>query len=68
VHDRAIPSIKAGELLVRVEAVALNSVDWKIQKYGAFITEYPTILGSDGAGIVEEVGAGVSGFAKRDRV
>jgi len=68
VHDRAIPSPKAGELLVRVEATALNPVDWKIQKYGAFITEFPAIVGSDAAGIVEEVGAGVNGFAKGDRV
>lgn len=57
-----------GELLVKVEATALNPVDWKIQAYGIFIEEYPTILGTDAAGLVEEIGEGVTGFTKGDRV
>ena len=57
-----------GEVLVRVEACALNPVDWKIQSYGIFIEEYPAILGVDLAGVVEEVGDGVENLKRGDRV
>ncbi|KZT22238.1 GroES-like protein [Neolentinus lepideus HHB14362 ss-1] len=57
-----------GELLVKIEATALNPVDWKIQKYGFFIEEYPAILGTDSAGTVAALGKGVTGFAVGDKV
>lgn len=60
-----------GELLVRIEACGLNPIEWKIHTYGSagpVPKSYPTVLGSDIAGVVEEVGEGVSGFAKGDRV
>ena len=57
-----------GELVVKIHASALNPVDWKIQAYNFFITEYPAILGTDSAGTVEAVGEGVQNFAKGDRV
>ncbi|KAK7448451.1 hypothetical protein VKT23_013713 [Stygiomarasmius scandens] len=59
-----------GELLVKVQASALNPVDWKIQEYGWFVPddEYPAIMGIDIAGDVEDVGEGVTGFEKGDRV
>ena len=63
-----VPRPGAGDLLVKVEAAALNPVDWKIQKHGIFIEKYPAVLGSDFAGIIEEVGEGVDGFSKGDRV
>lgn len=63
-----IPKPGPGELLIKVHAAALNPVDWKFQKYGFPIEKYPTVLGSDGAGSVEEVGEGVQGFMKGDRV
>ena len=49
-------SAAKGELLVKVEAAALNPVDWKIQ---SFLNDFPAILGSDIAGDVEDVGEGV---------
>lgn len=53
----------------KVIATALNPVDWKIKVLGlAFVEEYPAILGSDSAGIVEEVGEGVTKFKVGDRV
>ncbi|KAK6833546.1 hypothetical protein PG987_008240 [Apiospora arundinis] len=55
-RDSASPA--AGELLIKVKAVAINPVDWKIQDYGAFISEWPTVLGEDLAGEVIEVGRG----------
>jgi len=53
------PMLQAGEVLVQVKAAALNRRDhWiTIGKYAGI--QYPTILGSDGAGIVVEVGDGV---------
>jgi zinc-binding alcohol dehydrogenase/oxidoreductase len=53
------PSLQPGEVLVQVKAAALNRRDYwiTIGKYAGI--KYPTILGSDGAGIVAEVGEGV---------
>ena len=59
-----------GELLVKVEATALNPFDWKVQAYGAFdmVDTYPTVLGWDMAGNVVRIGEGVHAFAIGDRV
>jgi zinc-binding alcohol dehydrogenase/oxidoreductase len=53
------PTPGAGEVVVQIKAAALNRRDYwiSIGKYAGI--KYPTILGSDGAGIVTEVGAGV---------
>lgn len=67
---RSIPVSRPspGQLLVKIHAAALNPIDWKIQKRGAYITEYPVILGSDIAGTVEALSMGVEGFSIGDRV
>ncbi|KAJ3516573.1 hypothetical protein NLJ89_g1039 [Agrocybe chaxingu] len=57
-----------GELLIKIRSAALNPLDWKIQKYGIYVEEFPAILGQDIAGEVEEVGEGVTDFKKGDRV
>src|SRR5476651_2917961 len=56
------PSLQAGEVLVQVKAASLNRRDYwiTINKYAGI--KYPTILGSDGAGIVAEVGNGVNAY------
>ena len=58
----SVPVPKPGkdEVLVKIYSSALNPVDWKIQKYGWFVEEYPTILGMDIAGEVVQLGEGVS--------
>jgi zinc-binding alcohol dehydrogenase/oxidoreductase len=50
------PKLSAGEVLVKIKAAALNRRDYwiTIGKYAGI--KYPTILGSDGAGIVDDVG------------
>ncbi|KAF6765854.1 chaperonin 10-like protein [Ephemerocybe angulata] len=63
-----VPKPKKDEVLVKIQSVALNPCDWKIQKYGILVTTFPAILGSDIAGDVVEVGEGVSNFAVGDRV
>ena len=66
---RDIPIPGAGDLLVEVHATALNPVDRKIQADGpAFIQEYPAILGTDCAGVIKEIGEGVTGFVVGDKV
>jgi len=51
------PTVGPGEALVQIKAAALNRRDYWITvgKYAGI--KYPTILGSDGAGIVAEVGS-----------
>ncbi|KAJ3510388.1 hypothetical protein NLJ89_g4708 [Agrocybe chaxingu] len=66
--ENKTPSPGPGDLFVRIESVGLNPVDWVIQKYGLFIENFPAIIGTDIAGVVEAVGEGVTGFKKGDRV
>lgn len=68
ISERPIPQLEPGELLVKVQAAGLNPVDWKIQATGFLVESYPAVLGSDVAGDVEQVGEGVEGWAKGDRV
>jgi NADPH:quinone reductase-like Zn-dependent oxidoreductase len=57
--EKEKPTAGAGEVVVQIKAAALNHRDVWIQ-YGRYFTkEYPAILGSDGAGVVTEVGEGV---------
>lgn len=62
VDDHREPRPGEGQVLVRTEAAALNHLDlWVGRGLPGFDLVYPRIGGSDGAGIVEEVGEGVDG-------
>jgi NADPH:quinone reductase-like Zn-dependent oxidoreductase len=67
---RPIPG--PGQLLVRVRAAGVNPVDWKrrtgYRPVGAPAPDLPAVFGSEAAGVVEEVGEGVDGFAAGDEV
>lgn len=70
-EDFADPSPSAGEVLLRVHAVSLNPIDWKMRSGAAkerFPLSFPAILGRDVAGIVSKLGEGVEGFKVGDRV
>ncbi|MGD9056167.1 MAG: quinone oxidoreductase [Desulfobacterales bacterium] len=59
---------KAGEALVRHEAIGLNFID-VYHRTGIYpLPELPAVPGMEGAGIVEAVGEGVSEVAVGDRV
>lgn len=61
----------AGEVLIRNHAVAIQPLDTKIliAGYGpAAQLNYPAVLGTSGAGIVEKLGEGVQTLAVGDRV
>jgi zinc-binding alcohol dehydrogenase/oxidoreductase len=66
-EDAPRPEPGAGEVLVRLRASALNHLDVWIRK-GLPSVPKPRILGADGAGVVESLGAGVSGFEPGQRV
>jgi NADPH:quinone reductase-like Zn-dependent oxidoreductase len=62
---------RAGEILVKNHAVAVNPVDWMIQYLGKRLfswIEYPFVLGSDLAGEVVAVGSDVTHVKVGDRV
>jgi NADPH:quinone reductase-like Zn-dependent oxidoreductase len=56
------------EVLVRVTAAGVNPVDWKTRSGGGFLREPPFTIGWDVAGVVEEVGFGVTWLSPGDRV
>jgi NADPH:quinone reductase-like Zn-dependent oxidoreductase len=74
--ETGVPSIGAGNVLIRVRATSVNTPDW------ATVAGVPSILrlgvglrrpkrpvrGSDIAGVVEAVGEGVTGLARGDEV
>jgi NADPH:quinone reductase-like Zn-dependent oxidoreductase len=73
------PEPRPGEVRVAVHAAGVNPVDWKMRSQGPlrlaarFIRVFrgprgPVILGVDFAGVVEAVGARVTGFQPGDRV
>lgn len=68
VRTRDIQKPGPGEVLVKIHATALNPVDWKIRAFNILDYTYPAIVGRDSAGTVEEVGDGVVGLAKGDKV
>lgn len=57
--DRPMPAAGPGEVLIRLQAAALNHRDVFIQEGLYPAIKLPVILGADGAGIVAEVGEGV---------
>ena len=63
-----VPKPEPDEVLVRIEAAALNPVDWKIQQFGIIVTKYPAIVGSDAAGVVVQAGSDVTNLSVGDRV
>ena len=66
-EDAPDPEPGPGEVLVRLRASALNHLDVWIRK-GLPSVPKPRILGADGAGVVEALGDGVSGFEVGERV
>lgn len=62
------PEAKGHDLLVRIEAIAVNPVDTKVRAPKEDVEETPRILGWDAAGVVEAVGEKVTLFEPGDEV
>jgi zinc-binding alcohol dehydrogenase/oxidoreductase len=60
-EEVADPAPGPGEVLIRLRASALNHLDVWIRK-GLPSVPKPRILGADGSGVVEALGAGATGF------
>ncbi|MGL5808513.1 MAG: NADPH:quinone reductase [Nocardioides sp.] len=69
--ERPIPQVAGHEVLVRLHVAGVNPTDWKFRR-GAGPDQpapYPEVTpGQDGAGVIDAVGASVSGLAVGDRV
>ena len=60
-EDAPRPKPQAGEVLVRVHAVGVNPIDWKVREgemKDFWPHKFPLILGWDLSGVVEELGPG----------
>ena len=69
IEDLSTPQPKAGEVLVRVVAAGVGPWDALIREnQGGVKSDFPITLGSDIAGTVETLGAGVTQFKKGDAV
>ncbi len=65
------PELQAGEVLIHVHAAGVNPADWKIRQglLKDFLPmQFPYTPGLDLAGVVEEVGPGVTAFQKGQAV
>jgi NADPH2:quinone reductase len=70
-EDLPTPRPAPARLLVRVQASSVNPVDAGIaggHLRDMFPHEFPVLVGRDYAGVVEQVGADVSGYTTRDAV
>ncbi len=68
--DMPVPPVVAGHVLIKVMATSVNPLDCKLRSgaYAHLVTAFPAILQGDVAGIIEEVGEGVTQFAVGDEV
>ncbi|KAJ5156448.1 hypothetical protein N7492_009251 [Penicillium capsulatum] len=71
VEPAEYPSPEAHEILIKNHVIAVNPVDWQMQKKGTKMfawMKFPHVLGSDVAGEVVEIGSQVTRFKVGDRV
>jgi NADPH:quinone reductase len=70
-EDIALPPPSAGEARVRHTAIGINYSDINVRRGGFYIArplQFPVILGNEAAGVVENVGPGVTDVKAGDRV
>jgi len=61
------PQPKAGEALVRIEAAGVNFIDVYVRT-GQYKASFPATIGTEAAGVVEEVASDVTGVRPGERV
>ncbi len=66
-EDVEVPAPKEGEARIKHTAVGLNYID-TYHRSGLYPVPMPAIIGSEGAGVVEAVGPGVTDLKAGDRV
>jgi NADPH:quinone reductase-like Zn-dependent oxidoreductase len=68
VRDADISEPGEKEVLIKVYACAIQPADAKVAKLAMVAVEYPAVLGSPVAGVVEKLGPGVTQVAVGDRI
>ena len=71
VGETPVPTPGPLEVLVKIEATALNPIDWKVTggpRFSAIISKYPHVCGFDGAGVVQRVGSEVASLVEGDNM
>jgi NADPH:quinone reductase-like Zn-dependent oxidoreductase len=69
VDDWPFPQLqRPNDVLVRIEAIGLNPIDWKSVDFGFAIPTLPAVNGRDLAGSVIEIGPDVKHFKIGDKV
>jgi NADPH2:quinone reductase len=67
-HDLPVPEVKPGEALVKMHASGINYIDVYFRSGAYPAPHFPLVLGMEGSGIVESIGAGVTNVEVGDRV
>ena len=65
--DVPVPSPKAGDVLIRLTAIGINYID-TYHRSGLYAVPLPFVPGTEGAGVVETLGEGVTGLSVGQRV
>lgn len=71
ITEAPVPTVQPGTVLVKVKAVSVNPLDWKIRNGEMKLmsgSKFPRGVGIDFSGIVEQTGPGVTKFKKGDEV
>lgn len=66
-----VPPPGRGEVRVRQSSIGVNFSDINVRNGGFYLASgprFPLTLGNEAAGVIEDIGPGVTGFAKGDRV
>jgi NADPH:quinone reductase-like Zn-dependent oxidoreductase len=67
VVDLPEPHPAKSQIRVKVHAVGVNPIDWKVRR-GMMGGDLPKVTGQEVAGVVDELGEGVTGIADGDEV
>jgi len=69
IEDEPVPPPGSGELRIRIEAIGLNRAEAAFRA-GQYLeqADFPSRIGYEAAGIVDEIGPEVAGFAKGEAV
>lgn len=70
-NEIEIPKPQTGQVLIKISASSINTVDTMIKNMGTdlpFSPATPAILGMDFAGTIEKIGEGVTAFSVGDEV
>jgi len=71
IAEVAIPEVQETTVLIKVKAVSINPLDWKIRNGEMKLmsgSKFPKGIGIDFSGIVEETGTAVNKYKKGDEV